>query len=143
MKRVSNTVVAELDAMDRRFSADNQLEDPYNATMARAGHPLARPYRRLRAFYDSLRYASNSGARMFSYASEHEHAAYWAPRLLLGAGPMAAPFERFGKVGPGHPSRACFVDSAAAVGFPATAAPGLWPGTWFVRTSLDALRAAR
>ena len=103
MKRVSSTAVAELDAMDRRFNADSQSEDPYNTAMARASHPLAGPYSRLRAFYDSLDHACNSGARMFSYASEHEHSVYWAPRLLLGAGPLAAAFARFGKVGPGHP----------------------------------------
>lgn len=139
MKPLPSAITAELNELHRTYADYNQREPKDDRTMRDAGHPLSHHYHSLRSFFDRLRYACNSSARLFSYANVHERSEYWAPGLTLSWWPQGEAFSDFGHVYPAHSGWHAYIAAAAAADWPAGVEPGLDPGSWYVRTRIDTL----
>lgn len=132
--------LAQLQAHHALYRDWNQKARLDDAMMAARGHPDAPAYRRLRAFFDRLRFANNASARFYTWIGEHEYAAYWAPRLSLSWYPTGLP--DYCHVYPAHDRWHDYIDAAAAADWPPGVAPGLVGGQWTIATCRPALRDA-
>ncbi|MEJ8837642.1 hypothetical protein [Ramlibacter sp. AN1133] len=102
--------------------------------MVQLGHPGAAGYRRLRDFFESLKYACNGGARLFTCAGPTEKSEYWTPDLQLSWYPSGRSLREFGHVYPAHASWTKYVEAAAHAHWPSGCEPRLWVGSWLVHT---------
>jgi len=132
--------LARLQADHRRYRPFDQDERDDCRRMRLAGHPEGPGYLRLRRFFDRLLFASDAGARRYTWIDDGECAAYGAPRLNLSWNPTGMAGYR--RVFPMHPQWNAYIDASAAAGWPAGVEAALYGGTWEVRTSQAALRAA-
>lgn len=129
--------LAETHAM---YSAHAQRERADTLFMAENGHPNAAAYQSLNSFFQSLRYACNSGARFFSYQNSDECSEYWRPDLKVSWSPLG-PLSHFGHVYPALGERwKEYLQAAADVGWEG-ATPWLDGGQWLVSTHRDDLVA--
>lgn len=132
MPRPSSTCRAELLALHNMYADFNQLQPSDCELMVLHGHPRARPYRRLRRFFDRLRFACNASARLYTYAGRDERSEFHAPGLTLSWYPEGA-LSRFGHVYPAHENWPDYIRAAAAVKW-AGADPELEPASWHIAT---------
>ena len=137
---ISKSVLFELETTHEMYGDYNQQERDDCVFMAKSGHPFAEPYKALRAFFDGLKYACNSGARYYSYRNAHESAEYWAPKLQVSWHPSGA-LRKFGSIFPAHDNWEKYLHAAAEVAWEG-AAPELDGGQWIVQTSNKKLRDA-
>tara|TARA_B100002049_G_C16085532_1_gene379325 strand:+ start:24704 stop:25552 length:849 start_codon:yes stop_codon:yes gene_type:complete len=80
MKKVVKTKLAKL---NDTYCNYNQSESDDQRFMVRNNHPRAKSYKRLRAFFDKLKFCCNSSARLFSYIDEDNESQIWAPKLNI------------------------------------------------------------
>lgn len=130
--------LADRHAMYGHFRQDERSSTRF---MADNGHPDAGAYEKLRAFFDTLRFACNSSARLYTFADPGNQAQYWAPSLTVSWRPRGLP--GIGHVYPalGEPWD-MYLKVAAAAGWPEGVEPRLRPGSWVIKTQDDALIAA-
>lgn len=102
--------------------------------MAELKHPHAGAYRKLRRFFDQLRYASNASARQFSFRDTHNRSEFWAPELTLSWTPTGA-LSVCGRVYPSHGLAWTEYIHLAAEHRWKGAQPELDPGRWYIHTS--------
>jgi hypothetical protein len=138
--RTHKDTLAKLEQAHATYCDYNQQERSDCAAMARLGHPRARAYRQLRAFFDTLRFACNSNARHFSYVDAHEQSQYWAPHLDLTWHPAKA-LACFGHIYPAHNDWDRYIEAAAAADWKG-AGPTLHGGSWNITTRNRELRDA-
>ncbi|MBC8737335.1 hypothetical protein F6X40_11025 [Paraburkholderia sp. UCT31] len=138
MAKISKAALAALQEAHTRYCSFNQTERSDTEFMASNGHPFAKQYQKLRAFFDGLRYACNAGARVFSYKGEHEYAEYWKPELEVTGKPEGE-LRRFGHVYPAHELWNEYLAAAKELGWK-DAGPRLRGGSWVIRTQSPALR---
>ncbi len=129
-----------LKATHRQYCAYNQVERADCKLMSRLGHPWTEGYTGLRAFFDSLKYACNSGARLFAYEDAAECAEYWAPRLELSWQPQD--IKGFSRVYPSDPQWESYIQACADAGWPKGCGAWLEAGTWHIRTRRGELKEA-
>ncbi len=135
-------VRAKLEAETRLYGDWSQAERRDVAFMAAQGHPHADEYRRLRAWFDGLKYASNASARFHSYIDERNHSEYWAPELWIdwnaqGLGGF------HGQIYPAMGERYdAYLSALADAGWPESHSPDLRPGSMTIATSDPAMREA-
>ena len=83
-KRMSKKAVQEqLECAHQLYAHFNQLENPACKYLVNHGHPHASEYVILRAEFDLLKYASDSGERRIAYRNEGENSQYRAPELRI------------------------------------------------------------
>lgn len=101
----------------------NQQERRSDLLMVGLGHPYAEDYKKLRAEYDKLKYACNSGTRYIVYGNEDEHAMLGAPRLSLARHPIG--LRGFQVVYPASPIWTKYLNAAAKAGWPEGVEPAI------------------
>lgn len=119
---------------NRMFCYNKQSPDIADEHLAQMGHPWAAAYGQLRVFFDGLRYASNAGARWFSYKDIHESAQYHAPGLRLSWYPDGSGLEFTENYPPAQVGWCDYIDAVAAAGWPDETKPSLNGGSWLIRT---------
>lgn len=139
MTKITPQVFIQLEADNQSYCDFNQAPRTDCMLMAENGHPAGAAYLELRAFYDTLKYASNAGARHFSHKHKLECSQYWAPTLDLGWYPDGE-LSHFGHIYPAHARWQEYVLAVAKAGWPAGAQPRLEGGSWIIRTQSLALR---
>lgn len=132
-------VLATLIDTNDRFADYNQGPRSDCAWLAQNGHPAAASYTTLRAFFDGLKYACNSAARLYSCRSSHERSEYWAPELSLSWFPTDS-LRHFGQIYPSHPKWDDYLAAAKDASWTG-AAPFLKGGQWIIHTQTPALLA--
>ncbi len=123
---------------DEMYCGYNQNERSDDRLMEQLGHPYAKAYRKLRDFFDGLRYCCNSSARRFSYASGNENSEYWAPHLEVSWYPKG--LDGFWHVYPAHEDWEKYLRAAADAKWPKGVEPGLFGGTWYINTLQESLQ---
>lgn len=142
MSRRTAAALVQLKEHHDRYAHFGQTERADFALMAQLGHPFAKDYRKFRAFFDSLRYASNHRDRYFSFAHLEEHSSFHAPALDLSWTPLE-PLRHFGHIYPAREDWEAYIREASRVNWKG-AEPGLDTGHWHVTTrSQDLLSALR
>lgn len=116
----------------------NQKEDVDSAFMAANAHPETGAYKELREFFDSLKYACNSGARIFSWSNYCERTEYWKPTLEIGNAPKTDALAKFYNISPSNNLWGDYLKASAQAGWPDDVAPKLYGGRWLIRTSSTA-----
>lgn len=140
---MDQAILAHLQETHERYCHYNQTPGQNSEWMADHGHPMASQYRRLRSFFDRLRFACNSGARYFTYQDENNYSEYWAPSLELTREPRGEAFSSFYHAYPAMGEHwDNYLKAAAEAGWPATVDPRLDSGTWLVSTTDEAMAHA-
>lgn len=125
-----------------------QDEDEDSLWMAAHAHPRTADYHRYRAFFESLAYASGIGARYAAFQSPRNYVEYYAPRLSVSWAPSDIPGIE-GEISPLRDKLRwlAYLQTAAALGWPAGCTPALYAGTWIIHTdskdALDDIRTTR
>ena len=124
--------LAELQALHKMYCAYNQAEPANFALMVKLGHPCCEDYKSLRAFFDALKYASNSNSRLFSYVDSGELSEYSAPKLGLSWRPEG--IAGFSSIYPADEAWPAYIEKCAELGWPKGCTPHLFPGQWTIHT---------
>jgi len=133
MSRITAEMLDSLNKPHLQYCSDNQTIRSDDALMVKLGHPCSQAFTELRAFFDTLSYACNSSARLYSFKNQFEQAQFWAPGLDLSWYPQGD-LRRFGHVYPAHEQWEAYLEAAAAAGWPAELDPSLGNATWTIRT---------
>lgn len=139
MTKITQQTLIQLEADNQDYCDWNQAPRADCVLMAQNGHPAGAAYLELRAFYDTLKYACNAGARHFSYKNKLECSHYWAPTLDLGWYPEGE-LRHFGHIYPAHARWSEYILAVAEAGWPAGAQARLEGGSWIIRTQSLPLR---
>jgi hypothetical protein len=140
MKKLDAAVQAHLDEMHRSYCDYNQKEPLTCVNMAATGHPRAADYLKLRAFFDSLKYACNSRARLFSYKSEQDYSEYWAPELRLSSNPTNSDLAELKAHYSADYNK--YIAVVSSLGWPKEAGARLDGGSWLIHTVSEELTNA-
>jgi hypothetical protein len=125
---------AALEATHARYCHFTQTERADCMFMAANAHPYANAYRALRAFFDTLRYASNRNARYFSFLDPRDCSQFWAPELHVTQAPRG--FAGFVRVDPAHHEQwSRYLRAVAQAGWPSVTCPSLYQPGWVIFTT--------
>lgn len=112
-----------VEKMHRNYRDYNQKESASDKKMADAGHPNGKLYTACRAFFDTLKYACNSRARLVAMSMDPNGEPsslleFWCPTLSL----PWSPFREingtyYGHLYPAHASWNNYIDDMIADGF--------------------------
>jgi hypothetical protein len=140
-----------LTARDDVYCDYNQIESPTHRLMVDLGHPGAAAYQEARHYFDTLRYASNAGARFAAWKDQFDNTQFWAPRLGVNPHAYQALDETrqertglYGAIYPSSPHFAQYLKALADSGWPreSVGKNDIDLGTFVIRTTDPAMKAA-
>lgn len=127
-----------LDGQHAAFRFLEQEADSDSIWMSIHGHPKTQEYRRYRAIFDALSYASGIGARFLAFYNRRNSVEYFAPRLQVALAPVNIPGVS-GELGPNQDRLMWtqYLRTVAQLGWPTGCDPALYTGKWMVKTDIN------